>query len=852
MIVCTNLLKNSFLLALIVLFISTHALSQESRPAQVAVKKLDTDELLKDTTVVVQRNKKGTQTGVISGVVKDKKSELPVIGASITIEGTTLGAVADTDGKFTIREIPTQSYNVKVQALGYETKLIYNVVVSSGNEQLLSVDMEGAGATQLSEVVIKKNPYTHNAETPLSIVNLSAQEIKSNPGGNFDISRVIQAFPGVGGTSGSVGGYRNDLIIRGGAPNENVYYLDGIEIPVINHFATQGSAGGPTGILNISFIGDVNLYTSAFPAQYDNPLSGILQLKSRDANPDKVQYNFRTSATEAAVSADGPVNDKVSFEVSARRSYLQLLFQALQLPIQPSYWDFQYKVNYKINKKLTFYTLGVGAIDHFSFLTPNNLTPENEYILHSNPLIKQWSYTNGYGLKKLVANGSWALTFSRSMLINQLDKYTDNQNPGAATELMRIHSTEAQNILRFQANKYVGKWSYSYGAMAQYDEYTNDFYDQLTNAVTDSNGTVTRPATIVKSKTNLGFVKYGAFAQFAVKLWQDKLTLSLGIRTDGNTFTTGGNNVGNQVSPRFAASYKIIEPLRFNASVGRYYKMPAYTLLGYTDSAGNYVNKNEPYIRCDHYVAGFEYLPKWQGSRVTLEGFYKQYHNYPVSLADGVSLANEGGDFNVLGDEPVSATGLGKSYGLELQLQQKLTKNFFVILAYTLYKSEFTNLNGLYYPASWDNGNLVSFIGGYKFRRNIELGIKFRYQGGAPYSPFNMAASQANYTVLGTGVIDYSKFNSQRLASFNSMDIRIDKKWNFHKWSLDVYCDMTNAYAAVEPAVPTFTFERTPDNKSFVTTDGKPLRADGSNGVPYIINNSSAVVIPTVGVIVEF
>ncbi len=792
------------------------------------------------------------QTGVISGVVKDKKTELPVIGATIMIDGTTIGAVADTDGKFTLRDIPARSYNVRVQAMGYEAKVIFNVVISSGNVQLLSVELDGGASTQLSEVVIRKNPYEHRAETPLSILNLSAQEIKSNPGGNFDISRVIQAFPGVGGTSGSVGGYRNDLIIRGGAPNENVYYLDGIEIPVINHFATQGSAGGPTGILNISFIGDVNLYTSAFPAQFDNPLSGILQLKSRDANPDKLQYNFRTSATEAAFSADGPINDKISVEVSARRSYLQLLFKVLQVPIQPSYWDFQYKINYKINKKLTFYTIAVGAIDNFTFLTPKNLTPENEYILHAYPLIKQWSYTNGYGLRGMINNGSWLLTFSRNMLINQLDKYTDNQNPSPATELMKVRSTEAENKLRFQVNKYVGKWSYSYGAMAQYDEYINNFFDQLTNPVTDSTGMIITPAAIIKSRTNLGFFKYGVFGQASVKLLEDKLTLSFGLRTDGNTFTSDGNNVAKQISPRFAASYKIIEPLRFNASVGRYYKIPTYTVLGYTDSAGNYVNKNEPYIRCDHYVAGFEYLPKWQGSRVTLEGFYKLYHNYPVSLVDGVSLANEGGDFNVLGDEPVSATGLGKSYGLEVQLQQKLTKNFFVILSYTLYKSEFTDINNLYSPASWDNGSMLSFIGGYKFKHNIELGIKFRYQGGAPYSPFNMAASQANYTVLGRGMLDYTKFNTLRLAPFNSLDIRVDKKWNFRKWSLDIYYDMTNAYAAVQPATPTFTFERTSDNKSFLTTDGKSLRPDGSNGIPYIINNSSAVVIPTIGFIVEF
>jgi outer membrane receptor for ferrienterochelin and colicin len=388
--------------------------------------------------------------------------------------------------------------------------------------------------------------------------------------------------------------------------------------------------------------------------------------------------------------------------------------------------------------------------------------------------------------------------------------------------------------------------------MAQYDEYSNDFYDQVTGAILDSAGTTIQPPVTIKSKTNLGFFRYGVFGHIAVKVLKDKLSLSLGMRADGNTFMTNGNDISIQISPRFSASYKLTNQLSLNASVGSYYKIPTYTILGYTDSAGNYVNKNTSYIRCDHYVAGLEYLPKWQGSRITLEGFYKAYHNYPISLIDGISLANEGGDFNVLGDEPVTSTGLGRSYGAEIQLQQKLTKNFFVILSYTHYKSEFTNLNGNYYPASWDNGDLLSFIGGYKFKHNIELGIKFRYQGGAPYSPFNMAASQANYTTLGTGVLDYTKFNTMRLAPFNSMDIRIDKKWNFHKWSLDVYYDMTNAYAASQPAEPTFTFKRTADNKAFLTTDGKPLRSDGSNGVPYIINNSSAIVIPTVGLIVEF
>jgi hypothetical protein len=788
-------------------------------------------------------------TGLLTGVVKDKKTQEPLIGVTIALEGTALGTASDVDGSFRLADIPAKTYNVKVQAVNYNPQTLYNIVITSGNAQVLSIEMEES-TVKLDEVVIKVNPFRKNAETPLSIQSLSAQEIKSNPGGNFDVSRVIQAFPGVGGTSGSVGGYRNDLIIRGGAPNENVYYLDGIEVPVINHFATQGSAGGPTGIINISFIEDVNLYTSAFPAKYDNPLSGVLQLKQRKANPEKIQHNLRLSATELAYTVDGPVNKKLSFLASGRRSYLQLLFKALQVPIQPSYWDFQYKVDYKINKNLSFYSIGIGAIDNFSFLTPDEQTPENIYTLKSNPLINQWNYTNGYGLKGLMKKGYWNLTFSRNMLNNQLDKYEDNQNPAEAERILKIRSQEIENKMRFEWNKYYNRWSYSWGVMAQYDKFSNDIYSRVRNEIRDNNGNVIQPAYIIQGNAAIDLWKYGAFAQVASNFFNERLNLSLGLRADGNTFTDDGNNLGKTISPRLAASVLVFDKLKFNASAGRYYKIPTYTILGYQNS-GNYVNRGSQYIQSNHLVSGFEYLP-WEGVRFTLEGFYKTYNNYPVSVVDGISLANKGGDFSVLGNEPVTSTGKGRSYGAEFQFQQKLTKNLFAIVAYTYYISEFTNANGVYEPASWDNRHLLSFIGGYKFKRNYELGVKFRYQGGAPYSPFDMNASQLNYLSTGVGTYDYSQFNNLRLASFNSMDIRLDKKWNFKKWSLDVYVDISNVYASAQPQYPKYTFQRTPDNSGFQTTDGQPVNTNGSNAIPLILDNSDPVTIPSIGFILEF
>lgn len=788
--------------------------------------------------------------GSISGTVKDKNTQQPIPSVSVSLEGKEIGTVTDIEGAFTIEGIPPGTYNVLVKSIDYRPVTVFNVVVTTGNSEVLNIEME-QNTINLNTVVIRSNPFNKSAESPLSVQTLSAQEIKSNPGGNFDVSRVIQAFPGVGGTSGSVGGYRNDIIIRGGAPNENVYYLDGIEVPVINHFATQGSAGGPTGIINISFINNVELYTSAFPAKYDNPLSGVLKLTQRKANPDRVQHNVRLSATEFAYTVDGPIKkDKLTFMASARRSYLQLLFKALQIPIQPSYWDFQYKIDYKISKKLSFYTLGIGAIDKFSFITPDDLTAENIYILKSNPTINQWNYTNGYGLKGLTNHGYWNLTFSRNMLNNQLDKFEDNQNPVESERILKIRSTEAENKMRFEWNKYYERWSYSMGVMAQYDEFSNEYYTRVRAELYDSVGNLVQPATVVSGHPVMNMVRYGAFAQVATKLFKERLNVSLGLRTDGNTFTKNGNNLAETLSPRLAASLLLVTNLKLNASAARYYKIPPYTILAF-QQAGNYVNKDSRYIQSDHLVAGFEYLPRTD-MRFTLEGFYKKYSYYPVSVRDGISLANKGGDFNVLGNEPVLFSGQGRSYGVEFQFQQKLTKNFFAILSYTYYRSEFTNLDGNYYPASWDNRHLLSFIGGYKFKHNYELGVKFRYQGGSPYTPFDPVASQINYLSIGSGIADYTQFNSMRLGAFHAMDVRLDKKWNFRKWLFDLYLDVTNVYGSKQPRYPQYTFERTADNSAFATTDGKPVKPDGSNAVPYIIRDSDPVIIPTLGFIVAF
>ena len=794
-------------------------------------------------------------TGFISGTVLDKNSQKPLAGASIQLNPGGKGQTTAENGTFRFSGIEPGSYAITISSINFKTITLSNVMVTTGNENILSIELE-PDPNALENVVVSGRRNTARAaslENPLSVQRLTIEDIKANPGGNFDISKVIQSLPGVGGGVGG-GGFRNDIIIRGGAPSENVFYLDGIEVPIINHFSTQGAGGGPQGILNVSFIEDVKLSTSAFDARYDNTLSSVFQFKQKSGNPNRLQGNIRLSATELAATLDGPLSKKTTFLASARRSYLQLLFKAIDLPIRPNYWDFQFKTTTKINDKLTLNVLGVGAIDEFSFAVPKEATPEKLYAISSSPFINQWSYTVGVSLKKLINKGYWNLALSRNTLDNTVDKFEDNQDPKDIERTLKINSRETENKLRFDVTNNLNGWKLSYGAVLQLVDFDNSFFQRFRPALTDGQGNIIQEAVILTSNNNADFVRYGGFAQAGKRFMDNRLSVNFGLRMDANTLANSSSNPFEQLSPRVGLSYALSNKWSVSASYGIYYRLPSYSQMAFVQPGSAvteaWVNPGE-YIKSTHYVAGFEYLPS-QTLRFTVEGFYKKYSNYPVSILDGISLANKGTDFGAIGNEPVTQNGEGNAYGFEIFAQQKLSKRSFGIVSYTYYRSEFSGTDGRLIPAAWDNRHLLSLTWGYKFKRNWELGLKFRYQGSAPYTPFDMTESQLNYLTLGTGVNDFTQTNNQRLTAFNAGDVRIDKKWYFSRFTLDLFLDVTNWYGAVNYGLPQYTFKRNDANTDFVTTDGQPIKQNGSNAIPLILPNEDKTVLPTIGFIVEF
>ncbi|MDA9563929.1 TonB-dependent receptor [Flavobacteriales bacterium] len=780
------------------------------------------------------------QNGRLAGQVVDATNNEPIPFANILIQGTSLGVATDFDGNYVLENLEPGLANIQVTFVGYEPKTIFEIEISNAKTTFIDVQLNQSAAT-LKTVEITTSQFNKTEESPVSMRTINATEIQRNPGGNRDISKVLQSLPGV---ASSVA-FRNDIIIRGGAPNENRFYLDGIEVPNINHFATQGSSGGPVGMLNVNFISEVDFYSGAFPSNRGNALSAVLEFKQKEGNKEKLQGNFTVGSSDFGLTFDGPIGEKTTFIFSARRSYLQFLFQALKLPFLPTYNDAQFKTTINLNKKNRLTIIGLGAFDDFELnesvndgVTDTELISRNDYILGNIPVSDQWNYTIGANYRHFRDKSFQTIVVSRNHLNNKAVKYANNDNSTDDNLLFNYVSQEIENKFRFENTYRNNGYKLNAGIAFENVTYTNETFNKI------SIGDIVQT---IEFDSRLNFNKYGAFVQLSKSLLSSRLILSGGLRTDFSDYSTQMLNPLKQLSPRLSASYSITEKLSFNANTGIYYQLPPYTALGYrVDDV--LVNRDElTFIECQHVVAGFEYM-LGSNAKTTIEGFYKNYSNYPFLLSDSISLANLGSEFGIIGNDPVSSSSSGRSYGVEFLYQQKLYKGFYGVVAYTLVRSEFDDKNGDPLPSAWDNGHIVSLTGGKKFKSNWEIGLKWRFSGGAPYTPYDLQTSSLIpiWDVNGQGVLDYDRLNSERLANTHGLDIRVDKRFYFQKWTLNIYVDIQNLYNYQTELAPYIDVERDANKNPIVNPDN-PLEYK-----TYFVNNSAGTLLPSIGLMIEF
>ena len=774
------------------------------------------------------------QQGILKGKVVDAVSNEALGFVNVIVSGTSIGTTTDENGIFQFQGITPGFVRVQASLVGYYLELSPEIEVSQANMAFLEIKMEKKD-TEIEEVKVSASPFRRTEESPVSLKTIGIAEIEKSPGANRDVSRVIQSFAGVLSTPA----FRNDIIIRGGGPSESRFFLDGVEVPNINHFATQGASGGPLGILNADFLREVTYYSGAFPANRGNALSGVFEFSQVDGNADKLKFRGTLGASEVSATVDGPVGEKTTFIVSARRSYLKLLFKAIGLPFLPTFNDMQFKVRTRIDSKNELTFIGLGAIDLFD-LNRGIKDPDDQqkYILSQIPVNEQWSYTVGGVYKHFRERSYQTLVVSRSQLNNSIVKYFENDESSEQNKILDYVSQEIENKIRFENNLRIHHFKLNWGANIDFSRYTNStlqrrFYEDGILAV--------------NYDTELDIVKYGFFGQASHSYLEQRLTLSAGFRMDANNYSSGMNNPLKQFSPRFSASYLLTEKWSLNFNTGRYYQLPAYTTLGFKQN-GQFVNKNNQlkYITVDHLIGGIEFKPE-QTILFSAEGFFKNYRHYPFSVQDNISLANKGADYGVLGDEEVTSTSKGRAYGAEFQARINSSKGFNLNLSYTLVRSEFQDVSNQFFVSSWDSKHIFSLTGSAALKRGWQVGSRFRFVGGLPFTPYDLDRSSLieAWKLRGGPYLENAKLNSERFDAFHQLDVRVDKAYYMKKWTLKFYLDIQNLY----------NFQSQSQDIIVREEDGAGNFLTSDNGTRYVlrnVKNTSGTVLPTIGIQVEF
>lgn len=782
----------------------------------------------------------GFAQGTITGKVIDASTREALPYVNLVVVGTQIGATTDDNGNFTINKAPFGFVKVQASYVGYQTSLSDDYLVTAEKVPYILIELKENTAT-LDEIVIRKKLFKKKVQSPLSLQSLGLAEIEKNPGGNRDVIRVIQSLPGVATNPG----FRNDIIIRGGAPSENKFYLDGIEVPVINHFQTQGATGGPVGIINTDLIRSVDFYSSAFPSNRGNTLSSLIEFTQKKGNPNRLQVRSTLGTSDAGITLDGPLGEKTTFMASVRQSYLQLLFEVLNLPFLPTYTDFQVNINSQLSSRSELSLIALGAIDNFVLnedvnddVTDEETLKTNRYLLANIPEQDQWNYTVGLNYKYYGTNATHQFVLSRNAWNNSSIKFFNNS--GQANDLLLDYeSRETETKFRYENDSKSEGYTFNFGMGLEQASYFNRTFRRVANA----SGTFTDTY-----QTDLDIFRYALFGQVSKSFLNEKLGVSIGMRFDGNNFNDTMQNLFKQFSPRININYALNNSWSWNTSLGLYNQLPAYTMLGFRDGNGDLVNRdNLKFIEASHYVSGLEYRPN-ETTKVSLEGFYKGYSNYPFSVRDQISLANVGSDFGVVGNEEVTSTSDGRAYGFEFLWQKKSYSGIYGILSYTFVMSEFQDANRNFIPSTWDNRHLLTFTGGKKLKRNWEIGLRYRLVGGRPFTPYDLDASTliANYDVANQGILDFTRLNTLRFNTFSQLDVRIDKTWYWKKFAFNLYLDIQNVLNNEALGQPFLT--------QVTDANGNPVvnAMDPTRYVLEEINNSDGTILPRFGFIVDF
>jgi hypothetical protein len=708
--------------------------------------------------------------GSIVGSVFDHQSKQPIPYANVTILGTSLGAATDGSGHFAIPTVPPGTYRIQISVLGYKRQLDTLTVNVLGEPSIREFSLVEEHI-QLGGVEARIERFAHTADAPLSTRSLAAGELKNSAGGLDDIMRVIKIFPGVAQAKAD----RTDLMVRGGASSENLYLIDDVEVPYINHFSTQGAGGGAVSVIDMDQIGSSSFSSGGFGARYGDKLSSVLDIKLRDGSTDRIHGKGTVSVTQAGLNVEGPLSKDGSCLLSVRKSFLGYAFQLYGFGFAPEFWDYVGKASLSIGAADKLSLLVIGASDRIKFF---NDTDEHRYENSRLLFTNQDHYVAAVTLRHLFSNGYGTLSLRRAHSAFDYFQFSESLAP-------QFQSTSTENETSLRGDLVVqlaGSNELNVGAELK-------SLDVLSVIELKYKGTAPVQQALDETPG-----KASAYAQLTTVIGDLKVTF--GLR--GSYFSMLEQKFA--LAPRLSGILAVSPTTNLTMSLGRYYQAPSYLWLGTNPFNGGLsrIGVNQVVVGLQHVVSG--------DMEMSLEGYVKQYFNYPASLnRPSLIMANTGSEAAGMGEgyasfglDSLVSCGRGYSRGIELSMQKKLSEvPLYGMMSLSYSETRFTAIDGVSRPSNFDQRLVLNIGGGYLLGNSWEISGRFRLYTGRPYTPFQSS-----------GTSSIPEYNSARVGVNHQLDARIARRWDLGPAVLETYVDVQNVYNRKPTDVPMYSERR--------------------------------------------
>lgn len=719
-------------------------------------------------------------TQTIKGRIIDQQAKSPLIGVSVTVENSkpTQGAVSDINGYYKISNVAIGRVSLKVSSIGYKEQTIQNVLLTTGKEFVLDIDMEEQ-VTQLAEINVSASSQRNAIEKGLVSVSsksFNVEDTRRYAGSRNDPARMVAGFAGVTSNNDS----RNDIIIRGNSPSGVLWRVEGVDIPNPSHFGALGATGGPVSMLNNNLLAKSSFLTGAFPAMYGNATAGVFDLQLRNGNSDKREFTGQIGFNGVEAGLEGPFskNSKASYLINYRYSVLDFV-KKLGLNFGtgsgvPSYQDLSFKVNIPTSTLGVFNLFGIGGNSNIAFRDEQG----DNFYAGSNQNLDYATSMGILGLSNTYfftpkTSGKLTLLATYSSAKTKVDSLVKQNNTITGSHLdYNDNSSQSKQVISYTINhKWNAKNSSSIGIT-----YTGFNLHYVDSTFTDN-----------RYKTLHNFQGTTSFLQSYVN-WQNRPNERLTINT-GIYYQRFMLNNTQSIEPRVGLRYKLDDKQTMSLGLGHHAQLQNLQIY-FNNNGGSLTNKNLDMTYSDQVVLGYDRSLN-SNVRFKAEAYYQALSNVPVEkTASNYSLLNQGADFGVSDKVNLVNTGTGHNYGTEFTLERNFDKGFYYLTTLSIFDSKYKGSNGIEHNTAFNGNYTFNVLAGKEIKigknNTLAFDTKITSAGGRRYTPVNVAASKQNKTIIYYEDRAYDNQSKNYFRADLKITFRQNKRKVMQEWFLDL------------------------------------------------------------------